>query len=68
VKRRIPLWAVITFRVMLAIAAAVLLVLEILLQIGRYKDPQWLPIAVVAVVATGTLTHHEPDGSISRCD
>jgi len=53
---------------MLAIAAAVLLVLEILLQIGRYKDPQWLPIAVVAVVATGTLTHHEPDGSISRCD
>ena len=56
VKRRVRLWLVIAVRVILAIAAALLLVLEVLLQLGRYQDPQWLPIAIVGVVAIGALT------------
>ena len=55
VKRRLPRWLVITLKVVLAVAAALLLVLQILLSLQVYKKPEWLPIAVVAVVAIGTL-------------
>ena len=54
-KRRLPRWLVITLKVVLAVAAALLLVLQILLSLQVYKKPEWLPIAVVAVVAIGTL-------------
>lgn len=54
-KRRMPLGLLIGLRVVLAAAAAALLVLEILLQIGVYKEPTWIPVTIVGVVATGAL-------------
>lgn len=53
-KPRLPPWLVITLKVVLAIAAAVLLVLQVLLSLHVYEKPAWLPIAVVCVVAIGT--------------
>lgn len=54
-RHKLRYWVVVSFRGALALAAALLILLGVLLQIGVYHKPIWFPIAVAAIVALGSL-------------
>lgn len=53
--RQFKRWLVGIGSALLALAAAALIVFETLLQMNIYKDPKWIPLTIVGVVAVGTL-------------
>jgi hypothetical protein len=54
VTRRKRVWLVVVLKAFLGIAAAALIVFEVLLQLNIYHDPTWVPVAVAVVVAVGS--------------